>query len=54
VRKQDIRPLSMSVDEALKYVISLGMVAPDKILSKVLPEAIATNNMDFFKYNNQL
>ena len=30
VRKQDIRPLAMSVDEALKYVISLGMVAPDE------------------------
>lgn len=29
VRKQDIRPLAMSVDEALKYVISLGMVMPD-------------------------
>ncbi|MBH5329430.1 DUF502 domain-containing protein [Eikenella sp. S3360] len=29
VRKQDIRPLAMSVDEALKYVISLGMVAPN-------------------------
>ena len=30
VRKHDIRPLAMSVDEALKYVISLGMVAPDE------------------------
>jgi hypothetical protein len=30
VRKQDIRPLAMSVDEALKYVISLGMVVPDE------------------------
>ena len=30
VRKQDIHPLAMSVDEALKYVISLGMVAPDE------------------------
>ena len=29
VRKKDIRPLDMSVDEALKYVISLGMVMPD-------------------------
>ncbi|OAM26687.1 MULTISPECIES: DUF502 domain-containing protein [Eikenella] len=29
VRKQDVRPLAMSVDEALKYVISLGMVAPN-------------------------
>lgn len=30
VRKQDIRPLTMSVDEALKYVISLGMVVPEE------------------------
>lgn len=29
VRQCDIRPLDMSVDEALKYVISLGMVLPD-------------------------
>ena len=29
VRQRDIRPLSMSVDDALKYVISLGMVMPD-------------------------
>ncbi|MDO4694236.1 MAG: DUF502 domain-containing protein [Eikenella sp.] len=29
VRQSDIRPLDMSVDEALKYVISLGMVLPD-------------------------
>ncbi|OAM28709.1 MULTISPECIES: DUF502 domain-containing protein [Eikenella] len=54
VRKQDVRPLAMSVDEALKYVISLGMVAPDKILSKVLPEAIATNDIDLLKHKNRL
>ena len=30
VKQSDIRPLDMSVDEALKYVISLGMVMPDK------------------------
>ena len=29
VRQRDIRPLNMSVDDALKYVISLGMVMPD-------------------------
>ena len=29
VRQSDIRILDMSVDEALKYVISLGMVMPD-------------------------
>ncbi|WP_037588285.1 DUF502 domain-containing protein [Stenoxybacter acetivorans] len=29
VHKNDIRPLNMSVDEALKYVISLGMVQPE-------------------------
>ncbi|MCP2039795.1 putative membrane protein [Neisseria sp. HSC-16F19] len=31
VRQSDIRPLDMSVDEALKYVISLGMVLPDPL-----------------------
>ncbi|MCF7521197.1 DUF502 domain-containing protein [Neisseria sp. ZJ106] len=30
VKKSDVRPLDMSVDEALKYVISLGMVQPDQ------------------------
>ena len=29
VRQSDIRELDMTVDEALKYVISLGMVMPD-------------------------
>lgn len=31
VRKSDIRELDMSVDDALKYVISLGMVMPDEL-----------------------
>ncbi|MBR6026809.1 MAG: DUF502 domain-containing protein [Neisseriaceae bacterium] len=30
VRKKDTRPIDMSVDSALKYIISLGMVMPDK------------------------
>lgn len=30
VKKSDIRALDMSVDDALKYVISLGMVMPDE------------------------
>jgi len=34
VRQSDIRELDMSVDEALKYVISLGMVVPDELLAK--------------------
>jgi len=29
VRRSDIRELNMNVDEALKYVISLGMVMPN-------------------------
>lgn len=29
VNKQDVRPLDMSVDDALKYIISIGMVLPD-------------------------
>lgn len=31
VRTADIRELDMTVDEALKYVISLGMVMPDEL-----------------------
>ena len=31
VKKSDVRELDMSVDEALKYVISLGMVAPENL-----------------------
>ncbi len=29
MRRDEIRPLSMSVDQALKYVISMGVVSPD-------------------------
>lgn len=41
VRESDIRELDMSVDDALKYVISLGMVMPDELPMqppKTLPE----------------
>ena len=40
VRQSDIRELDMTVDEALKYVISLGMVMPDELplKHKMLPE----------------
>ena len=31
VKQSDIRELDMSVDDALKYVISLGMVMPDEL-----------------------
>lgn len=34
VKKSDIRELDMSVDDALKYVISLGMVMPDETGAK--------------------
>ena len=30
IKKSDVRELNMSVDDALKYVISLGMVLPDE------------------------
>ena len=35
VRRADTRPLNLSVDEALKYIISLGMVMPE-----LLPERL--------------
>lgn len=37
VKKSDVRELDMSVDQALKYVISLGMVMPDNLPVKALP-----------------
>ena len=37
VKKSDVRELDMSVDQALKYVISLGMVMPDDLPIKALP-----------------
>ncbi|ULJ70009.1 DUF502 domain-containing protein [Wielerella bovis] len=40
VRESDIRELDMTVDEALKYVISLGMVMPDELPTKSSPENI--------------
>ena len=39
VKKSDVRELDMSVDDALKYVISLGMVMPDELPVKALPDA---------------
>lgn len=38
VKKSDVRELDMSVDEALKYVISLGMVMPDELPVKIQAE----------------
>ena len=38
VRQSDIRELDMTVDEALKYVISLGMVMPDDLPLKAQTE----------------
>lgn len=43
VKRSDIRELDMSVDDALKYVISLGMVLPEnrpESLPKHLPESL--------------
>ncbi|MBF0803891.1 MULTISPECIES: DUF502 domain-containing protein [Neisseria] len=39
VKKSDVRELDMSVDDALKYVISLGMVMPEDRSAKALPDA---------------
>lgn len=41
VKQSDVRELDMSVDEALKYVISLGMVVPDELPLKETPETLA-------------
>ena len=41
VPRADVVVLQMSVDEALKYVISMGVVAPPLHLAPVLPRALA-------------
>ena len=40
--RSDVRPLTMSVDEALKYVISMGVVGPGEHPPTALPPAAAT------------
>lgn len=39
--RADVRPLAMSVDEALKYIISMGVVAPPMHLSAAPAPAMA-------------
>ena len=51
VKKSDVRELDMSVDQALKYVISLGMVMPDDLPVKVLPAQKPSEDGDT-KHNN--
>lgn len=46
VKKSDVRELDMSVDEALKYVISLGMVIPDDLPVKTLAGPMPSEKAD--------
>lgn len=39
--RAQVRPLAMSVDEALKYIISMGVVAPSSDASLVLPPGVS-------------
>ena len=41
--RAQLRPLAMSVDEALKYIISMGVVAPQGEPAIVLPSEVARN-----------
>ncbi|MET0210890.1 MAG: DUF502 domain-containing protein [Burkholderiaceae bacterium] len=41
--RTQLRPLAMSVDEALKYIISMGVVAPPPAATLVLPTEPARN-----------
>ena len=41
--RTQLRPLAMSVDEALKYIISMGVVAPQGEPAIVLPSEVARN-----------
>ena len=52
VKKSDVRELDMSVDEALKYVISLGMVMPDEVRVKVLAEHRSSGKTTITEQNN--
>lgn len=51
VKKSDVRELDMSVDQALKYVISLGMVMPDDLPVKALPTQKPSEDGDI-EHNN--
>lgn len=51
VKKSDVRELNMSVDQALKYVISLGMVMPDDLPVKALPAQKSSEDGDT-EHNN--
>lgn len=51
VKKSDVRELDMSVDQALKYVISLGMVMPDDLPVKALPDQKPSEDGDT-EHNN--
>ncbi len=33
-KESEVKPLDMSVDEALKYVVSMGVVTPDQVIQK--------------------
>lgn len=40
VRRSDTRPLNLSVDEALKYIISLGMVMPEQLVEELTQNSL--------------
>ncbi len=42
VPRADVRELGMSVDEALKYIISMGVVAPPTPAKRPVPPAVAS------------
>ncbi len=46
VKKSDVRELDMSVDEVLKYVISLGMVISDDLPVKTLAGPMPSEKAD--------
>ena len=43
VRRSDVIELDMSVDAALKYIVSMGVVAPNGGVRKVDPHLVAPN-----------
>jgi uncharacterized membrane protein len=46
MRRDSVRPLSMTVDEALKYIISMGVVAPPpRAVPARLPEGADPNRV---------
>jgi uncharacterized membrane protein len=49
VPKADVIPLKMSVDQALKYIISMGVAEPARVLESAPKSALHSNGAEMKK-----